>query len=80
MILRLREAIRRATVQFQAALQRMKVQAEKPWREEHFDMINEVVLSTKNIYTYTEHLLKKLRRRWLGPFVLLVPFHPWHID
>ena len=80
MILRLCEAIRRATVQFQAVHQRMKVQAEKSWREERFDMINEVILSTKNIYAYTEHLLKKLRRRWLGPFVLLVPFHPWHID
>ena len=46
----------------------MKRQADKTRREVQLKLGEEVVLSTKYLRTYAEHLPVKLRRRWVGPF------------
>ena len=46
----------------------MKRQAAKTRREVRLKLGDEVVLSTKYLRTYAEHLPVKLRCRWVGPF------------
>ena len=46
----------------------MKGQADKTRREVQLKLGEEIVLSTKYLHTYAEHLLVMVRRRWVGPF------------
>ena len=46
----------------------MRSQADKSGRDEEYSLGDEVVLSTRHLRTYAEHLPVKLRRRWVGPF------------
>ncbi len=65
---RLHEAIGLAKAHLQSAQRRMKTRADKSRREETFALGEEVVLATKHLKSYAEHLPVKLRRRWVGPF------------
>ena len=67
-VTRLKDAIHHAQEQLKAAQFRMKRQADKTRREVQLKLGEEVVLSTKYLRTYAEHLPVKLRRRWVGPF------------
>ena len=66
-VTRLKDAIHHAQEQLKAAQFRMKRQADKTRREVQLKLGEEVVLSTKYLHTYAEHLPVKLRRRWVGP-------------
>ena len=67
-VTRLKDAIHHAQEQLKAAHFRMKRQVDKTRWEVQLKLGEEVVLSTKHLRTYAEHLPVKLRRRWVGPF------------
>ena len=86
---RMRGALEDAKANLETAQQNMKRRVDKTRRAENFAVGDEVVLSTKNLRTYAQHLPIKLRRRWVGPFrisqvissvayKLELPVH-WHI-
>ena len=67
-VTRLKDAIHHAQEQLKAVQFPMKRQADKTCREVQLKLGEEVVLSTKFLRTYAEHLPVKLRHRWVGPF------------
>ena len=67
-VTQLKDAIHHAQEQLKAAKFRMKRQADKTRREVQLKLGEEVVLSTKYLRIYAEHLPVKLQRHWVDPF------------
>ena len=64
---RMRSALEEAQANLSLVQCRARSQANKSQRDESFKVGDEVVLSTKHLHL-DQHLLTKLRRRWVGPF------------
>ena len=63
-------ALANAKTHLTEAQARMKARSDQSRREEKFDIGDEVLLTTKHLRTYAQHLPVKLRRRWVGPFTI----------
>ena len=51
--------------------QHMNCAMDKKRRTQHFNIGDEVVLSTTHLWTYCLNLLPKIKVRWVGPFCIL---------
>ena len=65
---RMKTALVDAQSNLSTAQQRMKRAVDKKRRTEHYNIGDEVVLSTANLRSYAPHLPPKIKARWVGPF------------
>ena len=67
MVDRMKTALEEAQANLTITQNRAKAQVDRLRCDETFEVGDEVVLSTCNIYV-NQHLPSKLRRHWIGPY------------
>ena len=71
----MKTALEEAQANLSVAANRAKAYADASRREEKYEVGDEVVLATRHLRV-NEHLLVKLRRRWIGPFSIAKVISP----
>ena len=75
MVKRMKTALEEAQANLAHAQSRARFQANKSRREESYQVEDKVLLATHNL-RIDQHLLTKLRRRWVGPFKVVKVISP----